>query len=146
MATVIQMQPDQYLRKVDREKRTRGQIAWMVHDIRTNTLLLTQKLGRAVEFINQSLASVNRERVSQVGLWEAADTMGNRVDGCHKFRYRISKCKLETAHDIFNKKRNELGASAIILTAAPNTYKVDYTTRDTPPPPPPTTTTTTPLW
>ena len=122
MATVIQMKPDQYLRKVEKEKRARNEIVWMVHDIKTNTLLLSQKLGGAVEFINRSLANVAREKVSQAGLYEAADTMGNRVDGAHKFRYRISRCKLETAHSTFNEKRNELGASAIILTTAPHTY------------------------
>lgn len=122
MATVIQA-PDEYLEKVDREKRTRRETAWIVHDLKSNTLLLTQKLKSAADFINLSLATAQREQVSQAGLYEASDTIGNRVDGCYKMRYRVTSCRLSDSHSKFNKLRDASRvANAMILTTSPQTY------------------------
>ena len=58
------------------------------------------------------------------GLFEAADTFDNRVDGCHKMRYRIQTSGLHKAHSVFNQARSGLRGEAMILTASPDSYVV----------------------
>ena len=123
MTEVITLTPAQYLQQVHREKRARRDVVWIVQDLKSRTLLLSQKLQQAADFINRHLATVDRERVSLAGLYEAADTAGNRVDGCHKMRYKVVSCPLRDSHSTFNQMRNQSGvATAIILTSAPQTY------------------------
>ena len=123
MTKVITVQRAQYLQNVQRERRNRRDVAWIIHDSKTETLLLSQKLRQASEFINQHLADFERDKVSVAGLYEAADASGNRVDGFHKYRYRIVRTPLSGAHSIFNEMRKASGVnSAMILTKAPHTY------------------------
>ncbi len=69
------------------------------------------------------LADAERERVTLQSLYEAADTAGNRVDGCHKMRYRIVRCNLSKAHLEFDRMRQQPAVHmAVILTALPDCY------------------------
>ena len=125
MATkVIALTPTQYVHPLQREKRTRRDTAYVIHDVKSNTVLLTQKLHHAVDFINDHLATVGREKVTVSGLYEAADTFDNRVDGCHKMRYRIQSSALNKAHSVFNQARSGIRGEAMILTASPDSYVV----------------------
>lgn len=122
---VISIESTQRLVALTREKRTRHDTAWIVHDLKTGTLLLTQKLQHAVDFANTHLADAKRERVSIQSLYEAADTHGSRVDGCHKMRYRITRCDLHTAHIDFHRERKQPGIqAAVITTASPSCYTI----------------------
>ena len=120
---VVHIPHTQSLLPITKEKRTRCHTAYTVHDIKSETLLLTQKLQNAVDFIHRHLASAQREHVSVQSLYEAADTCGNRVEGCHKMRYKISKLNLHQAHAAFNQKRQTHALrAAIITTQNPQCY------------------------
>lgn len=123
MTKVISVKDSQNLQKVQRERRNRRHVVWIIHDVRSKSLLLCQKLNLAVDFINETLADFDRERVNVAGLFEAAGTSENRVDGHHKFRYRVLRTTLSEAHAKFNQMRNTVGIqSAMILTNAPHAY------------------------
>ena len=125
MTIVITLQSAQYLQALSRERRNRRDVAWIIHDCRSETLLLSQKLQLAAEFINQHLADVEREKVNVAGLFEASDTTENRVDGFHKYRYRVVRAPLSGAHSTFNEMRKAAGVnSAKILTKAPHAYTI----------------------
>ena len=122
---VIPIDNTQRMLPLTREKRTRHDTAWIVHDLKSGTLLLTQKLKHAVEFANLHLAQAGRERVSLQSLYEAADTRGNRVDGCHKMRFRITRSSLHTAHHDFDRARSQPGVNtAVIVTVTPSCYVI----------------------
>ena len=123
MAQAILLKESQYLQKVEREKRTRKHTAWIIHDLKSNALLLSQKLDHLVNYINHRLATVQREKTTLAGLYEAADTADNRVDGFHKMRYKVLSCPLSDCHSMFNQIRNSKGVdTAIILTSSPQAY------------------------
>lgn len=113
------------LQPLVKEKRSRQDTAWIIHDIKSGTMLITQKLQHAADFANTHLAQAKHERVSIQSLYEAADTRGNRVDGYHKMRYNITRCRLDTAHQEFDRARNQPGVrEAIIVTDSPWCYTV----------------------
>ena len=124
MSNVITVPTTQYLRQVRREKRTRKDAAWLVHDLTSGTVLISQKLQNVVDYINSHLAKAQRDRVSVAGLYEASDMDSlNRVDGCHKFRYRVMGCPVSKSHERFNQVRATSHVDkAIILTDSPQTY------------------------
>lgn len=107
------------------EERTRRQAAYLIQDAKSGTLLLTQKLRNAAEFINAHLAQRPHEKVTVSGLFEAVDTTGNNVDGWHKMRFRIIRVDLTNAHEAFEKARRDQEIRlAMILTATPECYTV----------------------
>ena len=107
------------------EKRTRRQAAYIIRDARSNTLILTQKLRLAVEFMNNYLASSEMERVTVQSLFEAANTDGNRVNGMHKLRYNVSRWNLGVAHRAFEDLQSQYEPTlALILTSDPNCYNI----------------------
>ena len=113
------------LQPLAKEKRSRHGTAWIIHDIKSGTLLITQKLQHAADFANMHLAKAKHERVSVQSLYEAADTRGNRVDGCHKMRYNITRCSLDSAHEDFDRARKQPGVrKAIVVTDSPWCYTV----------------------
>ena len=123
MVNVITLQSAQHLQKLQRERRNRRGVAWIIYDSKKEALVISQKLHHAADFINQQLAEYERERVNVAGLYEAADSTENRLDGFHKFRYKIVRAPLGDAHYIFNAMRNASRvSSAIILTQAPHAY------------------------
>jgi len=114
-----------------REKRTRNGVAYIVHDIKTGTIVLTQKLQHAVEFANANLAEAQREYVTLQSLYEAIGTDGNRVEGWHKMRYKITRCDLHAAGTEFESARQRSGVSAaVVVTASPNCYHIDSCSDD----------------
>ena len=122
-AEIIVVVPTQQLQLVKKERRTRHPIVWIVHDIKSGTVLMSQKLQHVAEFVNNHLSEARRERVTIQGLFEAADTDGNTVDGCHKMRYRITRTEMSEARAKFDRTRSEAGViTAIILTDDPNCY------------------------
>jgi hypothetical protein len=124
-ATVMPLTHTQTVIALAREKRTRNAIAYIIHDIKTGTVVLTQKLQHAVDYANDVLAEAQRERVTVQSLYEAIGTSDNRVDGCHKMRYRITRCDLHTAHLAFTRARQQPGVRlAVVVTASPGSYTV----------------------
>lgn len=122
---VIQVEKGHRLLPCDREKRTRRGAAYTIVDAKSGTVILSQKLQYAVMYINRFLAQARRERVTVQGLFEAADSIGNRVDGFHKMRYRIHRCEVDQAHTAFEVARQEAEAQrALILTDNPDAYPV----------------------
>ena len=122
---VISIGHTQRVLSLIREKRARKDTAWIVHDLKSGMLILTQKLKHAVDFANRHLVQAEREKVSIQSLYEAADTNGNRVDGCHKMRFKISRCSLETAQTHFESARKQPDVhTAVILTATPSCYAI----------------------
>ena len=104
------------------ERRTRRQAAYLIHDAE-GTLIVVQKLQYAAVYINNILARAPSERVSLASLFEATDTIGNRVDGFHKKRYRIQRCAVHHLHDTFEKLREELNIQkAVVVTNSPDSY------------------------
>ena len=94
----------------------------MIHDVE-GTLIVVQKLQYAAVYINKILARAPSERVSLASLYEATDTIGNRVDGFHKKRYRIQRCAVHHLHDTFEKLREELNIQkAVVVTNSPDSY------------------------
>ena len=125
MQTVIPLSPTQRLQSIEREKRTRNYVAYIFHDIKTGTLILTQKLQHAADFANTHLAQAQREFITLQSIYEAIDTNGNRVEGCHKMRYRITRCDLYAAHAEFELARRQPGIrTAVVLTASPSCYHI----------------------
>ena len=113
------------LKPLAKEKRSRHGTAWIIHDIKSGTMLMTQKLQHAADFANMHLAQAKHERVSVQSLYEAADTRGNRVDGCRKMRYNITRSSLDTAHQDFEKARKQPGVrKALVVTDSPWCYTV----------------------
>lgn len=106
---------------IRREKRNRRSMAYLIHDAKSDTLMLTQKLQLAVAYINSRLASVERERVTVSSLYEAADTQNNRINGFHKMRYCIRRCDFSKAHQLFGEAREE-ARNSVLLTTAPDCY------------------------
>jgi hypothetical protein len=127
---VLSLNQSQRLLKLDREKRTRNNTAYIIRDMKTGTVLLSQKLQHASDFINTYLAAdAKRERVSVQSLHEAIDTVcttdDNRVDGFHKMRYKITRCPVHTAHIEFDQARKQPDVNvAVIVTASPSCYTV----------------------
>ena len=124
-ATIIPLTHTQRVTALAREKRTRSDRAYIIHDVKTGTVVLTQKLQHAADFANDALAEAERERVTVQSLYEAIGTSGNRVDGCHKMRYRITRCDLHTAHRAFTHARQQPGVRlAVVVTASPSSYTI----------------------
>lgn len=125
-ADVIAVAPTQRLQLLKKERRTRHAIVWIVHDVKSGTVLMAQKLQHVAEFANNHLSEARRERVTVQGLFEAADTGGNSVDGCHKMRYRVTRTEMTKARAQFDRTRSEDGViTAIILTDDPNCYMLE---------------------
>lgn len=123
MAQAIVMKESQHLDQVNKEKRTRKDTVWIIHDVKSSHLLLSQKLEHVTNYINLRLATLKTEKVTSAGLYEASDTAGNRVDGYHKMRYRVMSCPLKFAPSKFNQMRYHSGVgTAVILTGAPQNY------------------------
>lgn len=121
--TILTLAPTQHLQNLRREQRSRNDTAYTIYDIRTDNVILTQKLRHAVDFINQHLAMGKWENVTLAGMYEASDTMGNRVDGYHKMRYRIQSSDVSDTLVRFNQLRATV-RNAIILTNSPDKYLV----------------------
>ena len=119
--TAIVLPQHANLLKLRKEKRNRRSMAYLIHDAKSATLMLTQKLPLAVEYINARLAEAEREKVSVAGLYEAADTQHNRINGFHKMRYLIRRCDFSKAHQLFGEARED-AREAILLTATPDCY------------------------
>lgn len=126
-AAVIQLSSDQVLSHLQCEKRTRRNTAYLIRDIGgSGTLLLTQKLRLAADFINDHLAQSQMERVTPTGLFDATDTDDNRVNGFHKLRYHIQRLDVKEAHSVFQHARALAGVrKAIILATDPLCYAVE---------------------
>ena len=86
LATAIHLPQTVRVESLKREYRSRNNVAYIVYDVRTGTLLLTQKLQHAVLHINSALAQSRHERVTHQGMYEAIDTMQNTLEGWHKHR------------------------------------------------------------
>ena len=98
-------------------------MAYIVYDVRTGTLLLTQKLQHVVEHINSAIAESRHERVTLQGMYEAIDTMQNTLEGWHKHRYRVTRCVMQTAHLKFEDMRQlDAVKDACILSPTPDHY------------------------
>ena len=74
---------------------------FLVRDRRQLYLLLTQKLGALVEFINKTCVDHDVERVSPVGLYEIANAIPDmgRSKGLHKILkmwWRVQTCELNS--------------------------------------------------
>lgn len=124
-AKMIQLTNGKTLHGLTCEKRTRRNSAHLIRDARSGTLLLTQKLRLAVEFMNEYLAQSEMEKVSVASLFEATGTDGNRVNGFHKLRYHVSRCDLSEAHGALEAARAQPGTRlAIILTNYPECYAI----------------------
>ena len=104
---------DQQLMPLRREERTRNNTAWLVHDVKSGTIVLAQKLQHMADFVNHHLAEASREMVTLQGLYEASGSHDNKLDGCHKMRYRITRCNgcrlkhlvIEACHELFEQSR-----------------------------------------
>ena len=96
-------------------------MAYLIHDAKSATLMLTQKLPLAVEYINSRLAQAEREKVTVASLYEAADTQNNRINGFHKMRYLIRRCEFSKAHHLFAEAR-EAARRSILLTKEAKCY------------------------
>jgi hypothetical protein len=126
-ATVITLSHTQRVTALAREKRTRNDRAYIIHDVKTGTVVLTQKLQHAADFANDALAEAHRERVTVQSLYEAIGTSDNRVDGCHKMRYRITRCDLHAAHRAFTRARQQPDVRlAVVVTASPSSYTIAH--------------------
>jgi hypothetical protein len=123
---VIQLSHDQILHHLQCEKRTRRNAAYLIRDIGgSGILLLTQKLRLAADFINHRLARSQMERVTETGLFDAADTDGNRVNGFHKLRYHVTRLDIGEARDAFQQARALAGVhKAVILATNPDCYAI----------------------
>ena len=119
--TAIVLPHNANLLPLRKEKRNRRNMAYLIHDAKSATLLLTQKLPLAVEYINSRLAEAEREKVSVPSLYEAADTQNNRINGFHKMRYLIRRCDYSKAHQLFAEAR-DAAVSSVLLTAESDCY------------------------
>ena len=68
-----------------------------------NTVFLAQKLSAAADVINREFSFSEGDKTSVRGLYEAT----NSVNGCHKFRYHVTKINLADAHLCFERVRQE---------------------------------------
>ena len=97
-----------------KEWHVRGNQAWIIEDVLTETLLLAQKLPIAAAYLNQN-ARTEWESVSTRSLYEAATSkMEGKQVGPHKLRYLVDKCDLDRAHITFESAR-EGTKQAIVL-------------------------------
>ena len=123
---VISVEAGHALLPCSREKRNRRAAAYVIYDAKSGTQLIAQKLQHAAMYINRQLATAERERVTVQGLYEAADTSGNRVDGFHKMRYRIQRCDIAQAHEVFNQAARKCHnvQRSVVVTNSPEAYSV----------------------
>ena len=66
-ADVIAVAPTQRLQQLKKERRTRHAIVWIVHDVKSGTVLMAQKLQHVAEFANNHLSEARREQVTVQG-------------------------------------------------------------------------------
>ena len=115
---VIDISEGTVTKPLAQEWHARGKRAFVIHDCVTNSLVLTQKLTAAADYLNDNCARNHRERVSARGLYEAAGKVGGYNGGYHKLRYLVTPCSLETAHlDLLQKTRDLGVCKARILTS-----------------------------
>ena len=93
----------------------RGNVAYIVHDTKSNLILLSTKLSNLAQYLNKECAHVPQEHVSVRGLYEAADKRSGYTRGLHKMRYFISKCDLADSHIAFQLKSGQPGIDRAII-------------------------------
>ena len=82
-------------------KHSRGNFAFIIHDVVSNTLILSSKLSTVAQHLNNKYARNTFERVSTRGLYEAANKHTGYTGGHHKMRYLVSRCNLNDSHIAF---------------------------------------------
>ena len=100
---------------LQRQWHNRGNQAYIVHDVATNSLILAQKLAAVASYLNEEYARNPFERVSARGLYEAADKHDGYTGGLHKMRYLVSRCDLDTAHIAFEHARDGVDKATVLL-------------------------------
>jgi hypothetical protein len=80
-----------------KEHRARRSQLYTIHDIVTNTMVISQKLTDAAIHLNRDYASNHYERVCARGLYQAANKHDGYTGGLHKMRFRVSRCDLSNA-------------------------------------------------
>ena len=119
--TAIVLPNGAHILRLQKEKRNRRSIAYVIFDAISNTVMLTQKLRLAADYINARFARGPLEEVTVAGLYEAAGTENNRVGGFHKMRFKIQRCDIGRAHNLFAAARIE-GTNSVLLTSTPDCY------------------------
>ena len=115
---VLEIPPGAMLsRPLQKGWHARGNHAYIIHDTRLNSVLLSTKLSILAQYLNQQCARFPQEHVSVRGLYEAADKRSGYTRGLHKMRYFISKCDLADSHIAFQRKSGQPGIdrAAIIV-------------------------------
>ena len=105
---------------IQREKRNRGNTAWLIRDTFTQHVLLAQHLGAAAAWINEHDAQTRAGRVTPRGLYESiatgAKSGAQSVSTLHKCRYYVSRCPLDKAHITLVTERTNNTHSATLIS------------------------------
>ena len=102
-----------------KEKRNRGNTAWLIRDTFTQHVLLAQHLGAASAWINEHHAQTYAGHVTPRGLYESTTTgVKNAAQSStlHKCRYHVSRCPLDQAHITFATERANNAHSATLIS------------------------------
>ena len=113
----IDIAPDTQLSApIEKGWHSRGNRAYIVRDLVTNSVMLGSTLTALAEYLNAECARDQFERVSVRGLYEAADKRNGCTRGFHKMRYLVSRCDLTDCHVAFERARNEGVSKATLIT------------------------------
>ena len=86
------------------------------HALLQNVLLLAQKLTTAAQAINEYFSDCKADKVTSRGLYETLNPkLGVESSGCHKYKYYIQSCELNSAHIAFESIRKNLKIDRAIV-------------------------------
>ena len=97
---------------IQREKRNRGNTAWLIRDTTTKSVILMQHLAAAAAWINRHNAQSRVEQVTVRSLYEALYVHSLP----HKWRYHVSRWPLDGAHSALEHERAKDAQSVIVLS------------------------------
>lgn len=121
---VIELQRDVVLSyPIKRDRHTRGNKAFIIHDIVSNSLILGQKLTTLATHLNENYARSSLENVSTRGLFEASVNHNGYTKGYHKNRYRVTSHDLDTAHTAFEQARQGIDTASMITELRQNNHR-----------------------
>ena len=95
---------------------------YLLEDKNKKVLLVSQKLSLLQQHINARIASDNTERVSVTGLSKTIFSIGRRMNGYTKFRFRVHPHGLEDGASAFESMRD--GFECCVVIGNPACYNI----------------------
>ena len=93
---------------IQKSWHSRGNNAYLIHDMATNSVIIGSKLTDLAEYLN-TCARNEREFVSTRSLYESADKRGAYMGGVHKMRYLITRCDYSDSQVAFEQAMQKDG-------------------------------------